>query len=285
MSCVPQDTDKPLIFLRADSNEVPSDRSFVVVGRTRDQLDRWLRDGSPALQWIQVEGLLGDSDTWALAAQGEGDIPLDVVLSEPGTEFADLYRLVDVCGVRSVRVSMPAAPGFLNALRLAASLGIPARILPGQPSDVVLEELAEALSLYLHDAMVEAPIEFFHSALAWMRGTEADSLWNISEENPAIFDRSLAGLPPTAQAGVEQPMRHDFVPLHLKRLIDEGAECAACPWQPLCQGYFKWPDPSYSCHGVKKLFSTLRAAADEIGRDLARFEGSTQYLTAGGRDE
>jgi hypothetical protein len=276
---VPQDTDQHLVFLRADLDRVPGDQPFVVVVKTRDQLDRWLRDGSPDLQWIQVEGLLGDSDTWALAAQGEGDIPLDVVLAEPGAEFANLYRLVDVCGVRDVRVSMPATPGFLKAVRLAASLGIPVRLLPGQPSDVVVEELAEALSLYLHDSMVEAPIEFFHSTLAWMRGTEADSLWNIAEENPAIFDRSLAGPLPTAQAGVKQPTRHNFVASHLKRLIDEGAECAACPWQPLCQGYFKWPDPSYSCQGVKKLFSTLRAAADEIERDLARFEESTPCLT------
>jgi hypothetical protein len=276
---VPQDTDQHLVFLRADLDRVPGDQPFVVVVKTRDQLDRWLRDGSPDLQWIQVEGLLGDSDTWALAAQGEGDIPLDVVLAEPGAEFANLYRLVDVCGVRDVRVSMPATPGFLKAVRLAASLGIPVRLLPGQPSDVVVEELAEALSLYLHDSMVEAPIEFFHSTLAWMRGTKADSLWNIAEENPAIFDRSLASPLPTAQAGVKQPTRHNFVASHLKRLIDEGAECAACPWQPLCQGYFKWPDPSYSCQGVKKLFSTLRAAADEIERDLARFEESTPCLT------
>ncbi|MGA9576610.1 MAG: hypothetical protein WBV90_03245 [Terrimicrobiaceae bacterium] len=247
---------------------------------TRDQLGRWLRDGSPDLQWIQVEGLLDDPDAWALAAQGEGDIPLDVVLSEPGGEFADLYRLVDVCGVREVRLSMPAAPGFLKALRLAASLALPVRLLPGQPSDVVVRELAEALSFYLHDSMVEAPIEFFHSTLAWMRGTESDSMWNICEQNPAIFDRSLASLSPATPGAKERRLPGDFVPRHLQRLIDEGAECAACPWQPLCQGYFKWPDPSYSCQGVKQLFSTLRAAADEIGQDLTRFERSTQYLTA-----
>jgi hypothetical protein len=39
-----------------------------------------------------------------------------------------------VRSVRDVRVSMPAAPGFLRALRLAASLGLPVRLLPGQPS-------------------------------------------------------------------------------------------------------------------------------------------------------
>ena len=150
-------------------------------------MNRWQHDRSPGLQWIQVEGLSGDSDTWAFAAQGTGAIPLDVVLSAPGREFSDLYRLVDVLAVRDVRVSVPATPGFLKAVRLAASLGLPVRLLPGQPSAETIAELAEALAFYLHDPMVEAPIEFFHSALAWMRGSPIGSLWIVFEEDPAVF--------------------------------------------------------------------------------------------------
>ncbi len=271
-----QEVDNPLIFLRADSEERPGDRPFVVIVRSREELSRWLHDCSPALQWIQVEGLLGDPDAWALAAQGAGDIPLDVVLSAPGSEFADLYRLVDVLAVRDVRVSMPATPRFLKAVRLGASLGLPVRLLPGQPSAEAVEELAEALTLYLHDPMVEAPIEFFHSALAWMRGAQTGSLWIIFEEDPAIFrhyhPNGQPGLPRATRPLAEETSSQDFVKSHLARLISEGAECTTCHWQPLCQGYFKWPDPSYSCHGVKQLFATLRAAADEIARDLAARE-------------
>ena len=182
-----QEVDNPLIFLRADSEERPADQPFVVIVRSREELSRWLHDCSPALQWIQVEGLVGDPDAWALAAQGAGDIPLDVVLSAPGSEFADLYRLVDVLAVRDVRVSMPATPRFLKAVRLGASLGVPVRLLPGQPSIEAVNELAAALDFYLHYPIVEAPIEFFHSALAWMRGTQTGSLWSIVEEDPAIF--------------------------------------------------------------------------------------------------
>jgi hypothetical protein len=279
---VPEQTDKPLAFLRADSDGVAGDQPFVVVVRTRDQLDRWLRDCSLALQWIQVEGLLGDPDAWALAAQRAGEVPLDIVLSEPGGEFADLYRLVDVCAVRDVRVSMPTTPGFLKALRLAASLGLPVRLLPGQPSPEALEELATASAFYLHDPMVEAPIEFFHSTLAWMLGAPTKSLWTVLEEDPAIFQPwDVAGLqksPRGAEPPLERASSQDFVPAHLARLIDEGAECASCPWQQLCQGYFKWPDPSYSCRGVKQLFSALQVAADEIERDLAGYEGGTTCL-------
>ena len=239
-------------------------------------MSRWLHDCSPALQWIQVDGLLSDPDAWALAAQGGGDIPVDVVISAPGSEFADLYRLVDVLAVRDVRVSMPATPRFLKAVRLAASLGLPVRLLPGQPSTEAVNELGAALDLYLHDPMVETPIEFFHSALAWMRGAQAGSLWTITEEDPAIFRHydtdGRPGLPRTTQPLWDATSLQDFVTSHLARLISEGAECTTCPWQQLCQGYFKWPDPSYSCHGVKQLFATLRAAADEIERDLAAHE-------------
>ena len=38
-------------------------------------------------------------------------------------------------------------------------------------------------------------------------------------------------------------MRHDFVPLHLKRLIDEGAECAACPMATVVSGLFQMARP------------------------------------------
>jgi hypothetical protein len=267
--CV-QEADKPLVFLRADLEEHSGDDPFVVIVRSPDELSRWLRDSSPNLQWLQIEGLLADPDAWAFAAQGVGEVPVDVVLSSPGSEFADLYRLVDVLAVRDVRVTMPATPGFLKAVRLAASLGLPVRILPGQPSTEALEELGAALKLYLHDPMVETPIEFFHSTLASMRDAETGSLWLILEEDPAVFRHGPK----------EGALPRDFVRDRLAKLISEGGECAPCPWQPLCQGYFKWPDPSYSCRGVKQLFATLRAAADDIGRDLAARE--SQPASSGG---
>ncbi len=93
-------------------------------------------------------------DGWALAASGASEVPLDVVLSNAASEFSDLYRLADVCAVREVRVSMAAAPGFLKAVKLAASLRLPVRVLPGQPTPEVLAELTEALEFYLHGPMV-----------------------------------------------------------------------------------------------------------------------------------
>jgi hypothetical protein len=253
--------------------EGQDDEAFVAIVRTRDELYRWLREPTPGLQWLQVEGMLVDSDVWTELAHSESGVPLDVVVSDPSLEFSDLYRLVDACAVRSIRVTLPVAPGFLKAAKLAAALRLPVRVLPGQPTTQELAELNELLDLYLHQSMVEAPVEFFHSLLATMFGADSGSLWTILEEDPAEFlhyDASgRAMLPRSSAFDSTGTSFRGFVENHLKSLVEQGAECATCPWQRPCAGYFKWPDPTYSCEGVKLLFSTVQAAADEIGRDLA----------------
>ena len=252
-----QEPDASLAFLTAEAAESRGAGSCVVIVRTQDEFVRWLREPARGVEWLQVEGLLGDQEVWAMAAQGASKLPLDVILADPAEEYSLLYRLVDVRIVRSVRVTMPAVPGFMKALRLAASLQLPVRLLPGQPSAEALAELSEAAHFYLHDPMVESPVEFFHSLLGSFRGAETGTLWMILEEDPKRF----------ARAEPRQP--RDFVETRLARLVDEGAECAACRWQTLCAGYFKWPDPAYDCAGVKRLFALIESAADEIGRDLA----------------
>ena len=278
-----QEIDRALRFLPAALAEGRTDGPFVAVVRTRDELSRWLERPLDRLQWIQAEELAGDAEAWALAAHGNSEIPLDVILSNPASEFSDLYRLVDVCAVRDVRVSMPALPGFLKALKLAVSLQLPARILPGQPNLAALKELMEALKLYLHESMVEAPVEFFHSLLAAMCGAEKGSLWMILEEDPAVFRHyDTEGLP--LLPGVGKPCGPEFSPAtwvtdRFQTLIDQGAECATCPWSDVCMGFFKWLDSAYSCAGVKQLFSEIKAAADDIGQDLASREKQSHSAT------
>jgi hypothetical protein len=198
---------------------------------------------------------------------------LDVVLSNPASEFSHLYRLVDACAVRSIRVTMPAAPGLTKAIRLAAALRLPIRVLPSQPSAAALEELHGALQFYLHGPMVDAPVEFFHSVLAIMCGSDPGSLWTILEEDPGAFRHydanGRATMPLTSDPDPSEISSAGFVENHLSHLIAQGAECATCPWQRPCSGYFKWPDPAYSCKGVKQLFFNIQTAANEIRQDLA----------------
>jgi hypothetical protein len=231
--------------------------------------------------------MLAEPEAWAEAAHDDSPIALDVILSDPASGFSDLYRLVDASAVRGIRVTITAAPGLAKAVRLAAALRLPVRVLPGQPAAEVLEELHEALEFYLHEPMVETPVEFFHSMLASMCGGDVSSLWMILEEDPEAFQHfdtdGHARLPRTAGSGLV-PMAA-FVETYLNSLVVQGAECATCPWQQQCRGYFKWPDPTYSCQGVKQLFSRIQAAGEEIQRDMAAVAADAGNMSTTSGDE
>jgi hypothetical protein len=258
---VPEEPNAPLEFVTAADAGQRRGGAFVVIVRTRDEFVRWMNEAAPGLEWLQVEGLLQDPEVWALAAQGTSPIPLDVVLRDPATEFSSLYRLADVRIVREVRVTIPVGPGLMKALRLAASLQLRVRLLPGQPTGETLAALGEAAEFYLHDPAVEAPIEFFHSLLAALREGAPVTLWEILEHDPGIYA--------PAEGDARASLPADFVTTHLASLLERGAECATCPWQNLCAGYFKWPDPTYSCTGIRQLLGRFETAAEEISRDLA----------------
>lgn len=271
--CVSEEAYPSLRILPSALAETQGDLPFVAIVRSREEFCRWLRDPLPGLKWLQVEGILGDSEAWIEAAHDDSHIPLDVVLSDPASEFSDLYRLVDACAVREIRVTVPAAPGLAKAVRLAAALRLPVRVLPGQPTGEVLEELYDALEFYLHEPMVEAPVEFFHSLLATMGGADTGSLWMILEQDPDAFHHydanGEARLPRTGDSGPVAIAPAGFVEAHLNNLVAQGGECATCPWQQQCRGYFKWPNPAYSCEGIKRLFSSIQTAGNEIRRDMA----------------
>ena len=274
LGSAPLEPDWPILFLPSESASGQSDRPFVAIVRSREEFSQWLSNPSAGLQWLQVEELLEYPDAWIPATQSTSNVPLDVVIASPGLQFSDLYRLVDVLAVRDIRVTMPASPGFLKALKVAIALRLPVRLLPGQPSPDVLTELIEAVNFYLRDPLVETPVEFFHSVLAYMCGAGAGSLWMILEEDPALFlHQGIDGgskLPRVTDSASSDLPLTTFVEAWFKRLLEKNAECVTCPWQQICQGYFKWPDPAYDCRGVKQLFSAIEAAADEMGRELAR---------------
>jgi len=98
----------------------------------------------------------------------------------------------------------------------------------------------------------------------------------ILEEDPGAFlhygEEGNPKFPRSSERPSAEMSLAAFVESHLKGLVEQGAECATCPWRQVCKGYFKLPDPAYSCGGVKQLFSMIKAAADEIRRDLARGE-------------
>lgn len=278
--------EQPLRFLAACDVMAGEICTEVVVVRDRHELVRLLSAPPPGLRWIRAVGLLQDPDAWAMAAQGGDEIPIDVVLSDPASEFPDLYRLVDVRSVRDVRVTIPVAPGFPNALRLAASVGIPVKLVLGQPTQRMVGELCEALSFCLYDSQLETAVEPFHSLFATFIHGEATTLWTILEEDPGEFqyaDGQGGCLLPRSTKSIPMQEATGFVGSRLQQMIQSGGECAECAWQRVCAGYFKWPDAAYDCSDVKELFSQIRAAADEIGRDLAEYpEAIASQIGEGG---
>ncbi|MEM7144940.1 MAG: hypothetical protein AAF591_07370 [Verrucomicrobiota bacterium] len=242
---------------------------FVVVTRTALEFCHWLRHATPAVQWLQVEDLLDEPEAWATAARKEGDVALDVIMSDPAAEFSHLYRLVDVRNVRDVRVTIPVAPGFLKALRLAASIQLPVRLLPGQPGPEQIEELLEAVDFYLHDPMVQAPIEWFHSTIASLNGVPVEDMWMILEQDPNEFPKLDDTGTPTLPAHQPGPVPENIVDAHTASLPDHNPDD---PWEKLCRGYFQYPDPQYDGTGIKKVFEALKAGADEMNAALATRE-------------
>ena len=85
----------------------------------------------------------------------------------------------------------------------------------------------------------------------------------ILEEDPAAFlhyaDDGNRRLPRSSERLADETSLDAFVESHLDSLVEQGAECATCSWRQVCRGYFKWPDPGYSCGGVKQLFSIIEA--------------------------
>lgn len=259
--------DERLAILSAASVDSTRCGPCAIIVRTREEFLSALQAPPPGAEWLQVEGLLGDAEVWAIAAHGPVTIPLDVIVSDPAGEFSSLYRLADVRLVRDVRVTMPVMPGCMKALRLASSLQLPTRLLPGQPSVESLNELSHAVDFYLHDPMVDAPIEFLHSLFAVFLGTEEGTLWTFLEEDPDVFRRHAGD--------GQEVIPRNFVANHLAQLVEHEAECVTCRWQTVCEGYFKWPDPAYSCAGVKEIFAVLEAAAEEIRHDLTGQKATT----------
>jgi hypothetical protein len=251
---------RPLAFLPAGLAGRTECEAFVVVVRDAESFARWSTENDAALQWIEVHDLLDDLDPWRAAAQIESGIPIDVVMGDPAREYARLYHLVDVRNVRPVRVTIPVRPGFLKALRLAASLQLPVRLLPGQPPAEVRDELLEAVEFYLRDPMVEAPVDYFHSALASMQTGEPGSLCAALEEDPALYLRLDEA---------EDPARSTPDHAASPTVTDE---CRECPWLGFCGGYFKQPDPEYACDGVIRVFEVLRKASEELTADLSALE-------------
>jgi len=242
---------------------VRSDNPHALVARLGvEDLDR--------LAYVQLRSLPSDIDPLIHWAE---DLGIDLLLENPAEDFARLYRYARLLDNHPVRVSLPVAPGFAKAAKLASSLQFAVRLQIGQPTAPLIESLARLLDDYLHRSTVTHPIDYFHSLLLGFCHQEPVSLWAIQEEDPALVryvdERGEERLPGKLAGTAVGTDPAGFVERWSNGLRAVGTECAECPFFAHCRGYFKWPSREYDCAGVKTLFHTLAQAADELRGDLA----------------
>ncbi|MCM8594889.1 hypothetical protein [Accumulibacter sp.] len=211
-----------------------------------------------------------------------GGAPIDFRLADPANDYPLLYACSPLVDYAPVRITIPVVEGFGRAVRLAVSLQLPVRLQIGQPGPEPIDELAEVLSRFLHGSTVAVPVEPFQGVLnALLRG-EPFSLWAIAEDDPALFREVDAlgeeRLPVRLGGARLAASGEDQAGAVAARFAGDG-ECRACPFAKGCLGYFKWPDPGYSCAGIREVLDRLSAAADELRADLAAFD----ELAAGDR--
>jgi hypothetical protein len=226
---------------------------------------------------VGVQLLSMTADVEVMADWGYA-IPVELVMSDPATEFPLLYRHAKLLDKHPVRVSIPVVPGFGKAVKVANSLQFTVKLEMGQPETAVVDEILSALDFYLHNTSVSQPVEFFHSSLVSFYDHDPVTLWGVQEEDPSYIRyvtedgketlaRRLVNDTPTGDL--------DFFAFdHWQSLLAEGSECCNCEFFENCGGYFKWPRGDYKCDGIKAVFSTLRDAAGELRQDLNELVGA-----------
>jgi hypothetical protein len=227
------------------------------------------------LSSIQLLSLLSEVDN--LTQWGEA-VPVELVMSEPATEFPRLYRYSGLLATHPIRIVIPVVPGFSKAVKVAGALHFAVKLDVEQPEPPLIAEMAQVLDVYLHHSTVSQPIDYFHSTLLALYHHEPLTLWTIQGEDPA-YSRYITdqGEETISRRFVGRPVQGEigsFVERFTKELLSEKRECCECQFFEHCGGYFKWPHKAFHCDGVKTLFRTLKDAAGTLREELDAFPES-----------
>jgi hypothetical protein len=249
-------------------------RSYALIIRaaTAESLVPVLEDAeSVAIDYVRLPATV-PTDTLLRRAEG---LPVELRLIEPDRDYPQLYRQRVLLEDHPVRVSVPGTAEAEPALKLALSLGFAVHLQVGPSGPDEMAALRRMLDRYLHHGGTNHPVEPFHSLLLHHLGRCEDDLWAIQESDPArivhVTEAGSETLPGQLAAAPFEPDAR-FLDRFKATLQDRGTECSGCPHFPSCGGFFKWPDPNYSCVEVKGVLDTIRLAAAELRTDLTAFE-------------
>jgi hypothetical protein len=94
-------------------------------------------------------------------------LPVELVRSDPLTQYPLLYRHAKLLDKHPVRVSIPVVEGLGKAVKVASSLLFDVKLEPGQPAPEVASELFSVLDFYLHHSAVSQPVAPPSNNLGW----------------------------------------------------------------------------------------------------------------------
>jgi hypothetical protein len=221
-----------------------------------------------ALQLLDISADLDVLDGW------NRGLPIEMVLQNPAGDTMKLYRLCRLQRSHPVRVVLPIVAGFGNAARVASFLHLPVKLEGTPPEPELMEEFSATLDFFLHNKAVSQPIDYFAGLLTAVLHKEPVTLWELQEDDPAIVryvtddGRETVARPPfTARDTDRDTFRFELT----KRVLQPEADCASCDFFLNCGGYFKWPNPDYSCADVKQILQRVREAAYELQDDISLY--------------
>jgi len=249
------------VIVRSDDPE------YIVQALEQEKLDD--------LQYVQLLSPDVDPKALDILAHWEVGVPVDIIVSDPISEYHFLSNFSKLVNSRAVRVSIAARPGFFKVVKLALALHFAVKLDVGQPDSAIIGEMLEALELYLHRDTVSEPVEYFHSIFLSLYEDEDKpvNLWVIQEEDPEHFRfvdyNGIETLSPRL-AGINlEAVNRNRANISSDGGLYSSHECLTCEFRASCGGYFKWSDNSYDCTGVKIIFGTLSAAASALREDVA----------------
>ncbi len=244
-----------------------------------------VRSGAPCALVERIDDVLGERIDYVQLTDLDADpsplirwkqtFALDLTMTAPGRQFSRLYAFAPLLDRGPVRVQIPAVDGMRKAVKLAASLRFSVAIVPGQPNEAILPRLIELADFYLRNPAIEEPVEFFHSLFFAFVNGEKTTLWDILEKNPARFchvedDGSVAPPPKPVFWPKRQEFNAEDGDSHRRPSVaGNRIDCQECRFFPNCVGFFKHPDPGYTCLSIHPLLEHLEKAAFELKQDLA----------------
>jgi hypothetical protein len=199
-------------------------------------------------------------------------LPIDLIL--PGPEaYPQLYEWAEFGRDRPIRITVPMRPGFSRAVRLALSLDFAVKMTGHSIPDNLASETQQVLQHFLHHPAVSQPVDFLSGLLSAFCGRETRTLWEIQEEDPALFryigEAGAEECAPSMDADSCAATPAELFARYQSAVETAGGECVGCEFFDVCRGFFKWPDGRRGCANERAMLKTLQIAASELRREMA----------------